>query len=88
MEICSLCYDSSKIAYLNVETIQIGSEFISIIELTSVFKDLEQVMRSVLKCGEDNPEITYRYGIRKTRKTFVSIAYKHCSLLICFTKSA
>lgn len=50
METCSLCCNNSENAYLNVETIQIGKDFISISEMTSVFKDLEQVILFQLIC--------------------------------------
>lgn len=43
MEICSLCSDLNKTSFQNVETVQFGSEFIAISEMTKVFKDLEPV---------------------------------------------
>ncbi|KAG4065172.1 hypothetical protein HA402_007569 [Bradysia odoriphaga] len=46
MKICSLCCDSSKSAFHNVETVQFGSEFIAISEMTKVFKDLEPLWSS------------------------------------------
>lgn len=44
MEICNFCCDSSKNAFQNVETVQIGDEFIAISEMTKVFRDLESVI--------------------------------------------
>lgn len=56
MEVCSLCCDTSKTAYLNVETMQLGTEFIPISDMTKVFKDLEQVISvdhlQIMKCSK------------------------------------
>ncbi len=47
MEICGLCFDLSKNAFQNVETVQFGDEFIAISEMTKIFKDLEPVNSAV-----------------------------------------